>query len=290
MKWNKISLTIIFILWIPLFSSASANFSLLLDEGDSLFSKQKYQEAIIAFERVIFNGCNTETFAEVLIRKSACYKQMGAYEKALHELFRINFNDFDSPVKNKFLYELSLCFYLNNNIESSLAYFQQVSDNKNDKLKMDISFLGMLLMNDLYNWNIAKGYARDYIQLKETDPVVADSLISIINNMYNSKNIPKLKKGKTARTLSFIIPGLGQTYAGYPFDGLLNFALCVGTMYVGGMFFQCGMYFTGIVGGVGLFIKFYYGGLERTTYLVNERNSINADQFNNVIEDFMFNL
>lgn len=290
MKWNNVSLTIIITLWIPLFSSASLNNDVLFEKGDSLFSQQKYHEAIIDFERVIFDGCDQKVFAEVLIRKSACHKQLGEYEKAIHELFRIDMNRLESPIRNKLLYEISLCFYLDEKPDFALAYFRQISDIKNDNLKLDVSLLGMLLMNDMFYWERAKKYANEFLRLKIIEASSCDSLIMAINEIYDPKKTPKLKNEKTARTLSFIIPGLGQTYAGYPFDGLLSLALCAGSLYAGTLLFQSGMYYTGSAGGVGMFIKFYFGGIERTTFLVNKKNNKKANQFKNRVEELVLNL
>lgn len=288
MKLIKRFLLIIVGLWITSFVSASERTDSLFAKGDSLYVSQEFQYSLIEYERVLFNGCSKEIKSQILLKKSDCYKQLGLYESAIQELFRIDIRSLNPSVSNKYIYKISLCYYLNHEIDLANIYINLLSENLNGNPTAESALLGLQIKNELAEYELANKYAEDYLLLTVTDTRLRDSLLSSVNELYDSENLPKLKNEKTARTMSFIIPGLGQIYAGYPLNGLLSLALCAGSIYAGGLLFSSAMYVTGAIGGIGLFIKFYFGGISRTTYLVNKKNSQRMSLFNSKVENLVF--
>lgn len=85
-------------------------------------------------------------------------------------------------------------------------------------------------------------------------------LIFIFLEFYSKRNIPKLKKVATAERLSRFIPGLGQTWLGYPGEGGLSFLMNATALGLGIYGVISGYTITAYFLGTGFLQKFYFGG------------------------------
>jgi hypothetical protein len=85
-----------------------------------------------------------------------------------------------------------------------------------------------------------------------------------------------------------ILPGVGQLYAGYFWEGALNVTLQLAGLGFTGLCIWQKYYFTGAFVGFSIFQKFYGGGINRTQFLVEKRNHIKIRTFNDEIKKYLF--
>ena len=106
------------------------------------------------------------------------------------------------------------------------------------------------------------------------------------------KNIPKIKKIKTAENLTMFLPGAGQVYAGRPGEGTLNFLIQLSCLAFGAHQLSNGFTtfqfwnafpFTGYLGGIGMWNKIYQGGIKRAGIIAEETNQHRIADFNHNI-------
>nr|NQU90853.1 hypothetical protein [Bacteroidota bacterium] len=249
-------------------------------EADQLFAQRNYYEASISYERILFqNSPQTEIICKAVLGKVQCYKQISDFEGALHELQRINIYKIPDSFKSEFFYEIALCSYLTNNYESALYHLKEIDFRNNAELENFSNLLYVMTYNQLQQWDSAKLCAIKYINGTYVTNNHIALLTETILELYSKESLPKLKNEKLARNMSMFCPGLGQCYSGYPLDGLLNLSLCTASFLLSVYFVQNGLFLTGAIGGLGLFIKFYFGGVNRAIYLSKKKNTERKRKF-----------
>ena len=141
-----------------------------------------------------------------------------------------------------------------------------------------------LVLNELQRWPEAKDKILQSIDLSEINPSEKDLVRKKINELYAEKNYPHLKKLLKAQKMSAFVPGLGQLYAGYFWEGAASSFLNVAALGLTGYFIYSRLYFTGVFAGSGVFSKFYLGGSNRLEYLVGKKNYELLRTYNNEVK------
>jgi hypothetical protein len=119
---------------------------------------------------------------------------------------------------------------------------------------------------------------------------LASELRNEISALYESDKIPRLKNIEYAKKLSMFLPGMGQLYCGYFWEGSLSLGLQIIGLGLTGLSIYHRYYFTGSTLAFGIFQKFYAGGLNRTEFLARKRNYTSVRAFNDSRKDFILNL
>ncbi len=284
---TKYYLTFIF-LCVRFLTNAQNN---VFAEADKLYAKQKYFEAAIECERIIYNSNNNETIANSLLRKAVCYKQMLQFDKASQTLDRVNFFMLPDSLHFQIRYENALNSYLYGSFEYAEHQLKQLQYFIHDtNLTNKAILLNVLIQNELKNWDKAKDLSIKHIKYHVPDNTVRDSLIRLITDIYNKKSQPKIKSPQKGKILSTFLPGLGQIYAGYPAEGIFNTSLHLIFIGVAGVSVYYKYYLTGYFGGLGLLQKFYYGGIKRTDFLVRKKNHLKIRKYNDNIKNILTNI
>jgi TM2 domain-containing membrane protein YozV len=130
-------------------------------------------------------------------------------------------------------------------------------------------FLEILSYNELRQWSEAKKVFANYSK----NAKVTDSL-------YAFEKKPRLRSITKAHTLSMIIPGMGQWYAGYPSKGLVSLGIQAGSLAFGVYSAWHGFYFSGFFTGAGLFNTFYQGGGRYASALAERKNAELTQRYN----------
>jgi TM2 domain-containing membrane protein YozV len=252
------------------------------EQADSLFGLCLYPEACIAYEQIIYeNPVNEYIKANSLLKKSNCYKAECHYSLIDNLLSRCNVNELNDTLKSQILFEQSLACYMSEKFTSAKERILPVFNiNTTPELEKASVFLYSLILNELSSWEESKNNLISFLKRTEiSDEKLRDSLIQEVNIMYQKKNIPKLKKIKTARTLSFILPGLGQTYAGKTGKGLISLSLVAlsGTFVYFNIIHHI---YTSSAVGLYLFSYFYIGNVNQLKTMVNKRNNNKKNKIN----------
>ena len=111
-----------------------------------------------------------------------------------------------------------------------------------------------------------------------------------VETLYRSKRLPHLKSPKRATILSIFLPGLGQTYAGYPGEGIISLSLNVAALGILVFGAVNAYYISGYVVGAGFLQNFYNGGQKRAAILANKHNYRVTREFNDSIHHFLMSI
>lgn len=281
--WVFVSLSII--------SSSKAS-ATTFQQADSLYRLCLYPEACIAYEQIIYENPNNESIkANALLKKSYCYKAQHNYSLIDNLLSRCDINRLNDTLKAQILFEQSLACYLSENFTHAKERIQPlISLNTSSELDKASVILYSLILNELNCWEESKLNMVSYLKRAEIkDTKTRDSLMQVVNTMYQEKNIPKLKKIKTARTLSFILPGLGQAYTGKAGMGIVNLSLVA----LSGAFIYFNFVdeiYTSSAAGLYLFSYFYIGGINQLNKMVSKRNTTKKNEANAILRTQLVNI
>ncbi|HTA84328.1 MAG TPA: hypothetical protein VK783_15395 [Bacteroidia bacterium] len=222
---------------------------------DSLPAKLLHQEM------VYWQAQSDSVKFMALFTKAVLYKKSNKYNDALNELFRAE--KFCAGKKNRdaLQYETMLNYFLSGkyNTCSEIAF---------DSTPPAIYYNNYILMklyslNETEKWSACKELMIQ--QCTVTDTLLCNRVKQLPIG-YNYKNPEK------CRRLSSILPGLGETYAGYPFKGFTSFILNAGFLVFTGYNIYTGYYVTGVISGFFPFIKFHAGGKRLSAILADEHN------------------
>lgn len=252
--------------------------------ADSLFVAGQYQFAAIEYERAFFYSEDVSTRAVALIQKAGCQKASENFDLAEKTLMRINYFGLSDSLAYLARHQTALCAYLAGNFINSESQLLQMSASggiSDSQLIINSMPLYVLVLNEQNKWNEAKEKLKDWVRLSNWPQSKKDSLTECIVSIYAEKNHPKLKKQGTAKILSSIVPGTGQIYAGYFFEGIANASLQGASLLLTAYGIYSGYYITSVVVWFGLFQKFYSGAIIRTEYLVDKKNNEMTRKYNN---------
>ncbi len=254
--------------------------------ADSLFSQGKFQAARIEYERIIFYSQKIEEQNFAHLRKAKCFKQEHLFSQAVDELSQIRFSNISDSLNYQARYEIALCSFLAGDFSQAKSQILQMKYFVKDSTKVKQSlFLEVLIFNELREYQMAHQKAKEWVYFTFPDSL-QEKIVQKIDSFYNERNIPVLKKRNILRWVSFL-PGAGHCYAGYWAEGFWNFFLNAACLSFGVFQVYFGYYFTGYFIGAGLLEKFYFGGMRRSHFLLEKRNYLETQNFNDKIKNFI---
>jgi tetratricopeptide (TPR) repeat protein len=273
------------------FSAINSGISGLEKKGDSLYKAGQFQLAGLYFEKVSFLAIENITKTTALIKKADCYLARKEFDNAQNVLSRIFYGELSDSLTFAARSKTALCAYLNSDFvlaESQIILAKGFIPDTSIYIKAYPLFA--LILNESQKWEEAKSVLKDYIKFKEKDPEMVSKLCNEVNEMYETKKIPTLKNVEYAKKLSMLLPGSGQLYCGYFWEGTLSVGLQLVALGFTGLCIYNKYYFTGATLAFGLFQKFYGGGLNRTEFLAKKRNYTSIRTFNDSRKKFILNL
>jgi tetratricopeptide (TPR) repeat protein len=175
-------------------------------------------------------------------------------------------------------YNAALCAYLGSDFASAESHLLQLVAFGRDTVRISRSYpLYALVLNELGKYDDAEKYLKKYVS---SDHVSKDSLLTTIGKEYAADKRPKYKRLKKAKVMSYIVPGLGQMYAGFYGEGIT--AMACNVIFIGltgvGIYYK--YYITSILYSYTIFSKFYTGNITRVEFLVNKRNYLMQKEYN----------
>ena len=256
--------------------------------GDSLFKVGKYNEASIAYEYLIYSSNNIYVSNVAKYHKALCYKQMGLFKKASVEMEKINYSALSDSQFLIFHYEAALNAYLSEDFNTSVFHTDQaLLRNHKWHICNELYLVRALSYNNLEKWDKAHDAAIHYCNVAFENEL-KENIKAKIDSIYEIKNIPKIKSEKK---LSYycLIPGFGQVYCGYYFEGLLNFSLNALALAAGGYEIYYRYFITGYCLAAVPINKFYFGGKRRAEFSIKKTNYLRLNGFNEKVKNLLIN-
>jgi tetratricopeptide (TPR) repeat protein len=230
-------------------------------KADSLFHAGKYQEAQVEYERLVFQG--HAPVAYWLLKKSYCQKAQINYAAALETMKRVDLYNSPDSLQGRLFYEVVLLHYLHQQPDLALSRIQEWRYLQAAGVTEPFEIMEILSLAELGRWPEASQAFSAWSSKYRAD--------SISNPLKDASRI-KWRKVKKAEALSFVLPGSGQWYAGFPGRGMVSTGLSAGAVLFAIHQFSNGFFFSGAYTGVGLFYLFYWGGARYAVKLAEAKN------------------
>lgn len=254
--------------------------------ADSFANAMQWRLAALEYDFVGFYNSQSDIKSKAILRKAECLKQLGKYSEAQSSLDKIVFDNIPDSLAKKIRYEHILCAYLASDYAAVETQVIQIrSDDKKFIELYSAIPIYVLSLNEQGKWGQAKKELLDYFNL-----IGKEENKAAVEEIYSKGNIPKLKKIKTAKLLSYILPGTGHMYLGYWGEGLASASLNALAVSFLGYNVYVERYFTSLSMGMGLLQKFYFGGTYRVTYLTEKKNYQLKKKFNDDIKGKVISL
>lgn len=279
------SFTILLLVFVfrSISSSVSAQ-SVALSEVDNLMNQQRFDEASLLCEQLIYgHPGDINLMAESLLKKSECLKRSGKHATIPFLLGRLDGLSLNDSIRSRVCFQKALAYYLSDNFEMAeksvlpvfnLPYAQR-------ELVITGAILYAMALGESGKWLEARLFLCNFIRNDlRADTTLKRELTAEVESLYSDENIPRLKSIKKAKVLSLIFPGLGQAYNGNYGKGLLNLLFVSGSGAWATWNILNGTYITAATAGVYILLYFYFGGANQSSWLVPVKNQKKKSQFN----------
>lgn len=244
----------------------------LTQSPDSLMAQQNYGLAAVLYEKQIFELTQSalsedslrQTYNQLLTRKIQAQKSERSFEDAWQTAQRFDLSEPDNSIAFRMRYETILCGYLAQHYNETYGLLQQTKFYTQDSLLSEaLQVVEILTLNELERWTESKAVFQQYAARKGLN-INADELYKFLKK--------KPKNPDKAQLLSFLMPGLGQVYAGYPKAGIVSLGLQAIALGFGVYHVWHKYYFIGFFTGAGMFQTFYFGGGRRAAIMAETTN------------------
>lgn len=245
--------------------------------ADSLFALQQYRKASLAYEYFLFsNPQKHEAHFRALYQKALAQQAEGLHGAALASLNRVNIFTLNEAQKKQLYLKQAVLMLVTGKYAEANFTLLKLKGISSGNLEADL----LLCLAEVYDkkWELAQSHFRDVVKKYELQTqdasIVAQNLLD---------NPPELKSEEHLFYYS-ILPGLGMVYVDELGEGLLNFSLNAAPLAMGVYSIYLGYYVTGYVVGSTLLEKFYFGGRERSKYLLRRNNHKKASFYQNEVK------
>ncbi len=286
MKYWRVYTCLLFVFLIRLTAYSTNDTLQLKHVADSLFSNKLYYEASIYYQKLDFFLQGESSKNEAKFLAANCYKLNKNYNSGIDHLNSINLSEASDSLIFNTKYQSALMSYLNSDLTRAESFLEQLNYLvKDSSYIINSLLLHAFVLNEQYKWPQAKEklYKLNLV-LFLNDPSAFNHNKILLDSIYDTKLIPKLKSVDKASRRSTFFPGSGQWYArsyGEAITSFLAITVCAGAMVVG-IVYQ--YYFTSIFLGNILISKFYLGGVKRAEFLTEKYNYNNSKKYNELLK------
>jgi len=266
---------------ICLCASFTGSAQVNLRQADSLFSSGAFPESGLAYAYAEYLSHHSDTLAMARIGQVKCYQQDGKYTDACRVIDQTSPFGITDSLAALVIYESLLSHYLAGEPEISISRYQQARHiletsglHRQSLLILTLSYL------DSRNWPLAHSTGQLLVSPEHS---------SAWDALFTTDALPRYRKPETARLLSIFCPGSGQIYAGYTGSGIFSFTIHAGILALAVTGFVNGYYLTAWLAGLGMFQKFYYGGIHRAEVLCKTKNRQELKKYLLPVKSFLIN-
>ena len=193
--------------------------------ANKLYQAKEYQSAVNYYRRVIFFDKDEQY-------RKACYSQIAEslfqikeYDEAAGYFDLAYFQEQNDSLKTEYVFRKTSCYMLTKNYEYAQVELLSLPDSILTSLQPKRTFYWAILHFALENFDDSKNAFLEIVNDKAKKEV--------INTLFLKNEKVSRISPKKARTLSMILPGLGQFYAGDIKNGLNSMLLTGGLFYLG---------------------------------------------------------
>jgi len=218
-------------------------------------------------EKLYWLASNDSVKYCVLLTKAKLNREAGLYVNALSELNRAEDISVGNSEVSEIEYEKMITYFLLGRYDGCVGIAidsGQIAGHYHEYLLMKLYSL-----DETEKWTECKNLLLQNCSKRDTLK---------INEVENLPISYKHKSPQKAKVLSSILPGLGETYAGYPLKGFTSLLLNGGFLFFAGYNFYTAYYISGSVLGVFPFLRFYSGGKRLSFNLANQHNQKISDR------------
>lgn len=198
----------------------------------------------------------------------------------MHALKRIPFFSISDSMQYEVSFAKATTAYLQKDFEFAKSELLQIEAFAPDSAQIIKSrYLSILNYNELKEWKKAHSIAVTWtneLQIPDSEKVAINEQLDFL---YSKKGLPKIKDPEKANLLSTYLPGTGQLYAGYFWEGAANVTLQLIGFATIGLGIYTKYYISGTIAGLTIYQRFYTGGTKRAGYLAEKRNFIEMKEF-----------
>ena len=249
-------------------------------QAEALEKNSNYARAALLYERCVYlSELNTEK-ANFLLKKAECYWAIDELSQAKIALQRINTINLSDSLLFKTQYALAATYYMQGNYQSANSELIQIKAFIQDSsLVQKSTFLLRLTLVNLHEYKAAELQFELWANQLSISKSVKSELFEELKTIFDKKNLPKFKDPEKAKLLSMYLPGTGQFYAGYFWEGAANLSFQLAGLAILGYGICSTYYITGGIVGLGIFQRFYKGGVKRSQFLAEKRNFEDTKEF-----------
>ena len=242
----------------------------------ALFSAnaQSFEQMVVEYERIIFDGADVQTVNEALLAKADCYKHLGRYEEASATLDRVRMFALTPEERNDVLYRKELMFFLGGEFAQAAALASEV-----EPLSQEILLLHALSLAYSGRYDESEIMAARCISWDGPSERLDDLL-----RLY--KEHPSERSAGAAVALSFL-PPCGHFYNEAYGEGVLSLGLNAAAVTFTVLNLLGGYWVTGIVGGAIALDYSFLGNLQRNMQLVDIHRNNAPIEFGDRLRAFM---
>lgn len=221
-------------------------------------------EKLLQQEKLYWTATSDSVRLNALLTKAMLNRDAGLYANALHETNRAEALPLNHYLEAEVEYQKMVIYFLWGRYDICCGITidsSAIATHYNNYLVMELYSL-----NETEQWSLCKTILLRHCRKSDT------LLTTEIENLPVSF---KYKSPEKARKLSAFLPGLGETYAGYPLKGFTSLVLNGGFLFFGAYNVYTGYYITGGVFGIFPFLRFYSGG-KKLSYTLAEKHNQRA--------------
>lgn len=233
--------------------------------ADSLFSAEKYFDAITEYKRLLYFDSTKQFSFQANFKIGLSYKEGGKLSEAIKYFALAEMN----AVNSKQLFESKIYQVRSNILRRTTARADKIldeleSDNRLTEFEREIKY--WRAWNKIFSdeWEEA---SKLFSQLNET------KLAELCLNTHN-----KLYSVDFAKYSSMILPGIGQFYTGEYVSGLISLAWNLFSGYLTINAFNSDRIFDGMITANLLWFRFYRGNFQNAEKFAMEKNFMITNQ------------
>ena len=229
------------------------------------------------YERSLFQGAHLNQRNLILLKKTQCLKAQSQYKAGYENLLRADLFANSDSLNFLLRYELVINAYLAETYDIAYNQLQQLNHFVvSEEFKFGVSFLEILLLNEMQRWTEARDKLIIYNDTRQAN--------FNIDSLYNFIDKPKIRDLKKNEVPLMLAPGLVQLREGKPQDALVSAAIRGSLIYLIVDQFSKHYFFSGAFSATALYFVFYQGAAKHATELIKNRNAKKITGYNHRIK------
>lgn len=263
------------ILWLMicsfLFPATAQTLEETISFADEQFYFGNYQLAVKEYQRALFfsKGQNVDYLYHQIAHSFFINKQYGQASYFYELSYKTSQND---SARYEILFNKAQCYLLSGNYNQALVELMNLPDSTETYFKEKQSFYFAVCYFGLEDFQKSENY---FLSLLDTNDLQSREKIS---TLFSKKRNLYRPNPKTAKTLSRILPGMGQVYSGDLKNGLNSLALTGGFVALGFVMANEYTVLDAILTSLPWFLRYYQGGYAKAYNIAHDKRAMRRNK------------